>query len=102
VAGIVSHGKVVCTGRRTHKRRDLASYEADAEGFVLTSLQPSLGPGTVAYPGVERVGFKCPSCRRDLRFRASTFHRFLATDTPTSSKDVSALGAIWSRARQAD
>jgi hypothetical protein len=102
VADIVSGGKVVCTGRRTHKKRDLARYEADAEGFVLTSLQPSSGPGTVVYPGVEHIRFKCPSCPRDLRFLASTFHVFLTADTPKKSKDVSALGAIRSGARQAD
>lgn len=89
-------GKVVCTARRRHKPRTLATYALLPEGgWILTSKQPmTRGDPVTTYPGVETVGFRCPSCSRDLRFSASTFDIFLRADTGRNSRDVSALGAI--------
>jgi hypothetical protein len=92
----VRAGKIICTGRGTHKPRTLATYALQPQGgWILGSKQPMTGGDPVTtYPGVEHVGFKCPTCGRDMRFQASTLDAFLVADLPRVHRDVSALGAI--------
>ncbi len=99
-------GKIVCTGRGTHKRRTLSRYTTSEDMFVVLGTQagtPTAHYAVTEHPdggtqsvGVKRVRLRCPSCQRDMRIKAETLHTFLTIALPGGStyRDVSVLSAI--------
>jgi hypothetical protein len=112
---IGGQGKLVCTGKGTHKRRRLGEYITHESGFIITvhidrdvrtmQWDPRLDAGTEeAFDDTIRAAmpapygqtpppqrrtfrFLCRTCQpgRDLRFSGENLWRYLTADLPTGS-----------------
>jgi len=102
--GMIGTPKLLCTGRGSHKPRTVGRYTLldDEPGFVFAiqvrrARDSDVDRGVFEMPWVHRAGppvhLRCPTCRRDMRFKVTDFDRFLRADTGRRNRDVSLLAA---------
>lgn len=94
----MSNPKIICTGVKSHRARTLAKF-GTGEGTFVVQRDSGGATWTAGHPkmSTQQVWFKCPVCRRDMRFASSDLYMFLSSDTGTKHKDVSVLAAILSK-----
>lgn len=85
----IRQGRVICTGKGgtqvPHKRRVFGAYQAGSKWFMIYQKNGALfrdGKRAMwTYPPMPFVQFRCPTCKRDMRFRSEDLLAFLL-ETP--------------------